>query len=148
MSDQTLTPYISVADGAEALAWYADALGATEHVRYVGDDGRIGHAEFAVAGATVMLSSAYPEMRVVAPDPERGWSVALYLEVDDCDGLHERAIAHGATSLMDPTDKPDGGRRSTLVDPFGHRWMFNQQIGDVVHSDVDGFEVVEPETQA
>jgi uncharacterized glyoxalase superfamily protein PhnB len=82
---QIITPYISVHDGAGALDWYVTALGATEAVRYVGDDGRLGHAEFVLHGATVMLSDAYPDIGVVAANSYEGSSCALHVEVPDCD---------------------------------------------------------------
>ena len=47
---QLITPYITVHDGAEALGWYADALGATETMRYTGDDGRVGHFSLQLTG--------------------------------------------------------------------------------------------------
>ena len=53
---QVITPYITVHDGAAALEWYAAALGATETMRYTGDDGRVGHAEIIVHGARIFLS--------------------------------------------------------------------------------------------
>ncbi len=144
-----LTPYLSVHDGAGALNWYVEALGAIETVRYVGDDGRLGHAEFTVAGARVMLSDAYPEMGVVAATSYEGSSCALHLEVEDCNGLHDRAVAAGATSTMPPTDQPHGARTATIIDPYGHRWMLSQQMSSPTSAEIDAayedFTVVEPD---
>jgi len=146
---QILTPYISVHDGAAALDWYRDALGAEETVRYVGDDGRLGHAEFVLAGARVMLSDAYPEIGVVAATSYEGSSCALHVEVADCDALHDRAVEQGATSSMPPTDQPHGARSATIIDPFGHRWMLSQQMSSPTTAEIDaaydGFTVTEPE---
>lgn len=144
---QILTPYISVHDGAAALDWYRDAMGATETVRYVGDDGRLGHAEFVVAGARVMLSDAYPEIGVVAATSYEGSSCALHLEVADCDAMHERAVELGAASSMAPTDQPHGARTATIVDPYGHRWMLSQQLTSPSTAEIndayDEFNVIE-----
>ena len=63
----TITPYLCVSPATEALTWYRDHLGATETIRYTADDGRIGHAEVTIEGATVMLSDEYPELDVVSP---------------------------------------------------------------------------------
>jgi len=143
---QILTPYISVHDGPGALDWYVSALGATETVRYVGDDGRLGHAEFELNGAKVMLSDAYPEMGVVAADSSEGSSCALHVEVPDCDAAHERAVSGGATSLSAPADQPHGARGATIMDPYGHRWMFSQPVHALSHDEInanyDDFEVV------
>ena len=148
-TQQILTPYISVDDGLAALDWYRDALGAVETVRYVGDDGRLGHGEFLVAGARVMISDAYPEIGVVAANSYEGSSCALHLEVADCDLVHDLAVEHGATSSMPPTDQPHGARSATIIDPFGHRWMLSQQIAhrsvDEINAAYDGFTVTEPD---
>lgn len=144
---QRITPYISVHDGAAALDWYVTALGATETVRYVGDDGRLGHAQFVVSGATVMLSDAYPEIDVVAATSQQGSSHSLLLEVDDCDSIHELAVANGAVSVQPPADQPHGSRQCTIMDPFGHRWMLSQTKSSPSTADIDaamdGFSVVE-----
>lgn len=124
---QILTPYITVHDGAAALDWYRTAFGAEETIRYVGDDGRIGHAEFVVAGANVMLSDDYPEFGVVAANSHEGSSCSLHVEVADCDGMYRRAVDNGAESNRAPADQPHGARSATIVDPFGHRWMLSQQ---------------------
>ena len=134
---QILTPYISVHDGAAALDWYTTAFGATETVRYVGDDGRLGHAEFIFNGARIMMSDAYPEMGVVAANSYEGSSCALHVEVGDCDALHDRAVGAGATSMMPPTDQPHGARSATIVDPFGHRWMLSQQLSSPTSAEID-----------
>ena len=106
-------------------------------MRYVGDDGRLGHAEFIVPGARVMLSDAYPEIGVVAATSYEGSSCALHVEVDDCDGLHDRAVEHGATSAMPPTDQPHGARTATIVDPFGHRWMLSRRTSSPTTAEID-----------
>lgn len=148
---QTLTPYITVHDGAAALAWYTEAFGVVETVRYVGDDGRLGHAEFTFAGANVMLSDAYPEMGVVAANSYEGSSCALHIEVADTSMLHDRAVAAGAASTQPPTDQPHGARVATVIDPFGHRWMLSQQIHQPSTSQIDAayddFSVIESDAE-
>ncbi len=146
---QILTPYIAVHDGAAALDWYAAAFGAIETVRYVGDDGRLGHAEFTFNGARIMLSDAYPEIGVVDANSYEGSSCALHMEVSDCDALHDRAVEAGATSMAPPTDQPHGARSATIIDPFGHRWMLSQQLASPSSVEIDAayddFTVVEPD---
>lgn len=143
-----VTPYLTASDAAAALDWYAEAFGASEQFRVVGDDGRIGHAEFAIGGARFMLSDEYPEIGVRSPVTLGGTATAMHLSVRDVDDLYARAVAAGATALAEPADQPHGARHGTLLDPFGHRWMLSQQVEDI---DLDtyreraaggGFEVV------
>ena len=146
---QIITPYISVHDGPAALDWYVEAFGVVETVRYVGDDGSLGHAEFTFNGARVMLSDAFPEIGVIAANSYEGSSCALHVEVDDCDAIHDRSVDAGAISSMPPTDQPHGARSATIVDPFGHRWMLSQQLSSPTSAEIDaaydGFTVVEPD---
>jgi PhnB protein len=121
----TLVPYLCVHAGAEALEFYARALGATETSRIVTDDGRIGHAEFTVGAATIFLSEEFPEIGVVSPSTLGGTAVALHLQVPDVDAAFRRAVAAGAVALGEPADQPHGARHGTLRDPFGHRWMLS-----------------------
>lgn len=141
-----ITPYLCVADAAAALDWYAMAFEAVETVRYAGDDGRIGHAEMLIGGATLMLSDPYPEMAVVPPDPS-GSSVALHVNLPDVDAVYARAVAGGATGLREPEDQPYGERSSAVIDPFGHRWMIQTTIAepsvDEINQNLEGFTVVE-----
>jgi PhnB protein len=124
----TVTPYLTVSDAAAALDWYAQAFGAAETFRVVGDDGRVGHAEFRIGAAHFMLSDEYPEIGVRSPSSLGGTAIALHLTVTDVDALFAHAVAAGATSLGEPADQPHGARHGTLVDPFGHRWMLSQPL--------------------
>ena len=123
-----VTPYITVHDGDGALRWYAEAFGAEEQFRVVGDDGRLGHAEFRIGDATFMLSDEHEELGVVSPRGLGGTPFALHLSVTDVDALYARAVAAGATAQREPADQPHGARHGTLVDPYGHRWMLSQPL--------------------
>jgi len=140
-----ITPYLAVADGRRALDWYAEAFGARPRGEpVVMPDGRIGHAEIELGGARMMLSDAYPEIGVVAPEPGQGASVTLHVEVADVDAVTARAVEAGAVLDRAPADNPYG-RSAVLHDPFGHRWMVMTPIasptpaGEVVQSGDVGY---------
>ena len=117
-----LIPYLVVRDARSALAWYADALGASSvGDPYVMDDDRIGHAELQVAGATLYLADAYPELGLTGPEDGRT-AVSLHLAVPDVDSAVARAQSVGATVERPVYDAPYG-RTGVIVDPYGHRWM-------------------------
>ncbi|MFN8052212.1 MAG: VOC family protein [Acidimicrobiales bacterium] len=141
----SVVPYLCVADASSAMRWYADVLGATETVRYTGDDGRIGHAELSIGGATIMLSDPYPDSGVDAPGTSLP-SVSMNLTVDDVDAVFGRAVARGAVVQREPADQPYGERSCTIVDPFGHRWMIQTPVATPTLAEIDermdGFTVV------
>jgi PhnB protein len=115
-------PYLCVHDAAAALDFYARAFGAAETARWVGPDGRVGHAELDVEGAVLFLADEHPEIGVLSPTTLGGTAVSIVLEVADVDAFFARAAAEGATVEREPADQGSGGRSGWLVDPFGHRW--------------------------
>ena len=122
-----LSPYLMVAGAADAIDWYREVFGAIETTRFVGDDGRIGHAELLIGRAVLMLADEYPELDLVGPIARGGTSVSLHLEVA-VDDTYARAMAAGASSVRGPEDQFHGNRNATIIDPFGHRWMLSQPI--------------------
>jgi uncharacterized glyoxalase superfamily protein PhnB len=125
-SPPTLTPYIVVRDARRAMDWYAEVFGAQRRGElHVNADGTIGHAEVGIGDAVLMFAEAsdlWPDVPVRAPDSPATFSHSLHLEVDDVDGTTERARRSGASVEREPADQPYG-RRSAIVDPFGHRWI-------------------------
>jgi uncharacterized glyoxalase superfamily protein PhnB len=122
-----LTPYLVVRDARAAISFYTDALGArVVGDPYVADDGRIGHAELAVGGATLYLADEHPELGLVGPEPGRV-PVSLHLGVPDVDAAVARAADAGATVERPPTDA-EYGRTGVVVDPYGHRWMLQTPV--------------------
>jgi PhnB protein len=55
---------------------------------------------------------------------------ALYVYVEDVDAVYQRALAAGATTLMEPSDEADGDRRGGVQDPFGNQWFLARHIGN------------------
>src|SRR3954466_10813951 len=92
-----LTPYLSVRDSREAIEWYVAHFGAeVTHQPIEMSDGRVGHCELTVSGATWMMADEFPESQVEAPPLDRGAAVTLCLAVDDVDSLSGRLVGGGA----------------------------------------------------
>jgi PhnB protein len=125
-----VTPYLSVDDGAAAIAFYCDILGATDRGRMAGPDGKVAHAELELGGAVIMLSDAFD---VGPPTPKAlgGTPVTLMVYVEDVDAVHARALAAGATEVAPVTDQFYGDRSGQFDDPFGHRWNIATHVEDV-----------------
>jgi len=138
-----LTPYLAVAGAAAAIDWYREVLGAIETTRFVGDDGRVGHAEMTIGTSRIMLADEFPEIDVVGPRSVGGTTVALHLEVVDVDYTYERAVAAGAEGQRPPADQGHGNRNATILDPFGHRWMVSQPIENAENAGTTGTTEVE-----
>lgn len=126
----TLTPYLSVHDAAAAIDFYVNAFGGVEDYRVVGDDGKVGHAEITFGAVKIMLADEYPDWGSISPRTVGGTPVTLHLEVPDCDAIYEAALAGGSEGDRPPSDQSHGSRTASLTDPFGHRWMFSQALGN------------------
>jgi PhnB protein len=131
------TPYLTVNDGAAALDFYTKAFGAVETVRMPDPEGKIGHAEFKIGGATIMLSDEYPEMDVVSPTTLGGATSGLMVYVEDVDAVFAQAVAAGAEVLKPVELQFYGDRSAQLRDPFGHKWFIATHVEDVDDAEME-----------
>jgi uncharacterized glyoxalase superfamily protein PhnB len=136
----TITPYLAASDAAAAMDWYVAVLGAVEHLRYTGDDGRIGHAELSIGGASFMISDEYPEagVPVVSPRTLGGTPFSMHVVVPDVDAVFERVVAAGDALVgRPPHDEAYGARSFDMVDPFGFRWMIQTPIAEPTMAEIE-----------
>ncbi len=128
-----VTPYLSVKNAPAMIDFYRQAFGAVETMRLKQPDGRIGHAEITIGGASIMLADEFPEMGFLSPisiGVARS-PVGIHLYVEDVDTVYKRAIAAGATSTKEPVDEFFGERNAHLKDPSGHVWFLSSRIEEV-----------------
>jgi PhnB protein len=113
-----------VSDAEAAVAWYKDALGATELWNLGGVAG------LEIDGAPFFLHEVNPENpSETSPDRLAVTSTRIELFVEDPDRFMERAIAAGASlgSELEDHQQPWGThRQGGFRDPFGHVWS----VGD------------------
>jgi uncharacterized glyoxalase superfamily protein PhnB len=131
MAIHELFAYIHVKNAVDAIAFYTSVFGATEKFHLTEPGGRIGHAELAFGGTTLMLSGEYPELGLEGPAPGKPVAMTLHLHVDDCDAVIARALKAGAALEMAAQDHFYGERSGSFRDPFGHRWNVGHSIEDV-----------------
>lgn len=132
-------PYLMVRGASDAIAFYAEAFGATERMRLPMPDGNLGHAEIDIDGAVVYLADAPDEMPGEAGSPQKlgGTTVILHRYVADCDAVHDRAVAAGATSIRPPEDQFYGDRAAVVQDPWGHQWSLHTHVRDVSEEEMN-----------
>jgi PhnB protein len=131
MSNEKATPYLCCKDAARALEFYATAFGAVETMRLAEPSGRIGHAQFTIGDAVIMVSDEYPEMNIKSPQTLGGTPVSIHLYVPDVDEFCARAVAAGGKLKRPVADQFYGDRAGQLEDPFGHRWSVATHVEDV-----------------
>jgi PhnB protein len=126
----SVTPYLVVDDAAEAIRFYARALGAEEVLRLPMGD-RIAHAEIKIGDSHVMLADENPEMGFLGPKSRGGCTSSLMVYVEDVDSAFARAIEAGGIEERPVRDEFYGDRVGTLLDPFGHRWTIGTHKEEV-----------------
>ena len=127
----SFSPYITVHDATQAIAFYHAAFGATERFRLAdASSGKIGHAELDLQGSLLMLSDENPAWNK-SPQTLGGTPVKFCLMVENADAAIAKAVAAGATPLMPASDQFYGFRSGSVRDPFGHEWMLQHEIEKV-----------------
>ena len=125
------SPYITVHNAAQAIAFYAAAFGTEERFRLVDEStGKIGHAELTLHGSLLMLSDENPAWNK-SPQTLGGTPVKFSLMVENADAAIAKAVAAGATPLMPAGDQFYGFRSGSVRAPFGHEWMLQHEIEKV-----------------
>jgi PhnB protein len=109
-----LTPYLVVQDVKGQMDFLTRAFGATEAFKMEMPDGSISHADMVVFGAHVMMGQAGAHH---PPVP-----AMLYLYVEDCDAVHAKALAAGATLDQPVRDQFYGDRSGSVKDANGNLW--------------------------
>ena len=131
----TLMPVLTFDDCKAALDWYARALGAEETGRSLAPDGKIIHADFRIGNSHVMAHDAM--MGGKGPLEFGGSPAALWIYVENCDALFQRAVAAGAAVVRAVEDQFWGDRCGTLKDPHGYAWTIATRKEDLSREEID-----------
>jgi PhnB protein len=131
----TVTPQLTLDNAAQAIDWYKRALGAEEGSRATGPDGKVMHSELRIGDSRVMVNDAM--MGSKGPTALGGSPASLWLYVDDCDALFERAVRAGAQVRMAMADQFWGDRCGTLVDPHGYGWTIATHKEDLTREEIE-----------
>lgn len=114
---QTVMPYLILIEVASFMDFVREVFGASELAVYKQDDGKIVHAEVQIGGSTIMMGESNDD-----------WSVqnaGLYVHVENTDHTFQKALDHGAESIM-PVEDKEYGRTGGIKDPHGNTWWITQ----------------------
>ena len=110
---QQVMPYL-ILEGVEAfIAFSKEVFGAKETFRRMRDEKKIMHAEIQIGTVTIMIADVTDEWHTQAG--------GLFIYVDDADATYQKALQHGASSVMEMSTQ-DYGRTGGCKDPFGNIW--------------------------
>lgn len=129
-----LTPILAVSDAHAAIAFYAQAFGATELARIPAPDAkRLIHVRMVVFGTVFVFMDEIPELasdesRFHSPRELNGTSVTLHLQVPDAALVWKQAVNAGAFPVVPLAVQFWGELYGRLKDPFGHEWTIAQSL--------------------
>lgn len=110
---------LTVADFAEAVAFYRDALGLTELADWSSEDGRVIVLEAGRATLELMDEAQAETVDRIEAGRRVSGTVRLALEVADSGATAERLVAAGADRVAPPVITPWGDRNARVRAPDG-----------------------------
>jgi PhnB protein len=131
----TVTPIVTYDDCASAIEWYKRGLGAQELSRHIGPDGKVMHAEIQVGNSRLMVHDAM--MGAKGAKALGGSPIGLWVYVEDCDTLFNRAISAGAEVKQPVMDQFWGDRCGMLTDPHGLGWTIATHKEDLTTEEMN-----------
>ena len=123
----SLAPMLSVRRGAEAVAFYKAAFGATELFLIEAPDGAV-VAQLAVGDSQFWVADESPAHQNFSPESLSGATARMVLVVEDPHTAFDRAVAAGASVVRPVTDESYGWRVGRVMDPFGHHWEIGKPL--------------------
>src|SRR6478735_2038929 len=128
--------HLVVEDVSEALRWYPMALGAIERRVLHLPDGSPALADLDISGTLVAVAAPIPGTTLATPAASGTTAAAYHLTVEDAVAALRRAEDAGATVFEPLTDAFWGDRTAQVLNPWGHRWAFDQHVTDVSDAEI------------
>ncbi|HVW96476.1 MAG TPA: VOC family protein [Mucilaginibacter sp.] len=108
-----LMPYLILKNAAEFITFTQNVFDAVEKFKTMRDEHTIMHGEVSIGDSVIMFAEATEQYKVS--------NAGMFIYVDDCDAVFQKALDNGATKVMEPADQPYG-RSAGVTDPFGNTW--------------------------
>jgi PhnB protein len=116
----SVAPYLIVPDAVRTIDFLIQVFDAVPLRRFARAGGGIMHAEVRIDDTVLMLADSTEE------SPAAPYNVHIY--VPDVDATYGRALAAGATSVQEPSQRGDPDRRGGVQDHSGVTWWIATQI--------------------
>ena len=134
----TVTCNLIVKNVEQAIDFYKRALEAQETYSFKNpDDHSMMHAEIRIGDSPLMLGTEMAGEQVKSAQTLGGSPVALYVYVEDSDGLYTKAIAAGGKEKQPLADMFWGDRCGTFIDPFGLQWTIATHVEDLTSEEIE-----------
>ena len=122
-----IIPRLVCKDGATEIDFCLATFDAVELNRRIGPDSMV-HALLTIGNEMLMIEGEWPSLPSRAPKPDGSSPVVIFVYVEDVDRTIERAIANGATVIVQPENQFWGDRIAWIMDPAGHVWTIATRL--------------------
>jgi uncharacterized glyoxalase superfamily protein PhnB len=116
----TVSVYMMAFEAPRIVRFMEAVFGGKVILRFDREDGTLMHASVRIGDSVVMISDG--------KDDAPSFPVWLHVYVDDVDATYAKALEHGATSVSEPADQPDGDRRAGVKDTSGNTWWIGAPV--------------------
>jgi PhnB protein len=116
-----VTVYFHPIGAPKFIDFLQNAFGAEVIERHQSNEGFVYHAKVRLGDSIVEMGEAHDQWQPM--------SSAIYMFVDDVDAAYKQALSAGATSALEPTNQPYGGRSAWVNDAFGNVWYLSSAQG-------------------
>jgi PhnB protein len=123
-----IIPRLVCKDGGAEVDFCIATFDAVELNRRPGPDGTMAHALLTIGDEMIMIEGEWPALPSRAPEPDGSSPVVIFVYVEDVDKTFQRAIANGATVILQPQNQFWGDRIAWITDPAGHVWTIATRI--------------------
>lgn len=108
-----LMPYLIIPDASAFLTFMKEVFDAEEQIIVPRSEGVIAHGELRIADAIIMFADVTEQFSAKP--------AGLFIYVDSVEDTYKKALAAGATSVMEPA-KQEYGLTCGFRDAFGNDW--------------------------
>lgn len=110
---QQIMPYLIVENAQAFINFTRNVFDAQEKYKVMRTETQIMHAEISIGDSVIMIADATEQYMQQ--------NAGLFIYVDDCDAVYQKALDNGAVSVRTPADQ-SYGRSAGVKDPFGNTW--------------------------
>jgi PhnB protein len=118
---RSVQPFLHLREADKMIPFLEAAFGAEAMGVAKSPEGLVRHATIRIGNATLEVAEAHG---VAQPMP-----CHLHVYVPDTDGMYERALQAGATSIDAPRNAPYGDRAAGVKDAWGNSWFIATYLG-------------------
>ncbi len=110
---QQIMPHLILKNALDFYTFTKNVFDAEEKYRVMRNENLLMHGEVSINGSVIMFADATEQYGEHL--------TSLFIYVDDCDAVYQKALENGANTISAPADQ-SYGRSAGVVDPFGNTW--------------------------